>query len=149
MTAKKIGGIALAVAALLLVASSAGAVVIKGVGELRAAGNGAGVLEFRGQGTFVGVGLAVVEHDALVSVRGNGNATPLPGGRVLLEGFGRITVRSLDNRTRVEIAGAHLRLRVRGAGIAILKGVGHVSTDDLDESWTDERIFEFEEGVAE
>ena len=77
---------------------------------------------------------------------GEGRVTPLPGGRVLLEGFGRVSVRSLDERTRVEIAGARLR---RGAGVAILKGVGHFMTDDLDDVWSEDKILHFEEGDAE
>ena len=62
MHAKKIGGIALAMTALLLVASAAGAVVLKGRGLLTATGNGVAVLDFRGQGSFAGFGLAVVEE---------------------------------------------------------------------------------------
>jgi hypothetical protein len=80
---------------------------------------------------------------------GQGHVTPLPGGRLLLEGFGRVRLRSLDERTRVEIAGARLRIRVRGAGIAILKGVGHVMTDDLDQEWNSDQILEFEEGEGD
>ena len=149
MNAKKIERIALGVAALLLVASAAGAVVLKGRGQLSAAGNGLAVLEFRGQGTFAGFGLAIVEEQAIVSTRGEGQITPLAGGRVLLEGFGRVSVRSLDERTRVEIAGARLRLRAQGAGVAILNGVGHFMTDDFDDVWSEDKIVHFEEGDGE
>ncbi len=146
MNAKKIGRIALGVAALLLVASAAGAVVLEGRGQLSAAGNGLDVLQFRGEGSFAGFGLAIVEQRAIVSTSGEGHITPLPRGRALLEGFGRVSIRSFDERTRVEIAGARLRLRARGAGAVILKGVGHFMTDDLDGVWSDDKILHFEEG---
>ncbi len=116
MNAKKIGRIALGVAALLLVASAAGAVVLEGRGQLSAAGNGLAVLQFRGEGTFAGFGLAIVEQRAIVSTSGEGHITPLPRGRALLEGFGHVSIRSFEERTRVEIAGARLRLRAGGDG---------------------------------
>ncbi|MBW2361119.1 MAG: hypothetical protein JRG84_09480 [Deltaproteobacteria bacterium] len=149
MNTKKIGVIALAVAALMLVASAAGAVALRGRGQLTAAGSGLVVLDFRGQRTFAGFGLAIVEENAILRTAGEGRMRPLPDGRVLLEGFGRVTLRSPDERTRVEIAGARLRLRARGAGVAVLKGVGHFMADDVDGVWAEDRVLEFEEGDGE
>ena len=54
MNAKKIGAIALAAAALVRVAGAAEAVILKGKGELGAAGNGFAVLDFRGGATLAG-----------------------------------------------------------------------------------------------
>lgn len=144
MNAKKIGRIALAAAVLFLVAGAAHAVIVKGRGELTAAGSGLAVLDFRGGAALAGIGMAIVEEDALVDTQGEGRITPIDDGRLLLEGFGRIVVRSLGERTRVEIAGAKLRLRVRGVGRAFLKGVGHYMTDDLDGAWNSNQIVEFE-----
>ena len=132
---KRTGGIALLIAAVLLAASAAHAVVLQGRGELTAAGNGVAVLVFRGGANLGGIGIAVVEEDALADVQGHGRITPLGDGRLLLEGFGRIEIRSPDRPTRVEIAGAKLRLRARGVGRAFLKGVGHFMTDHLDGRW--------------
>jgi hypothetical protein len=146
MNAKKIGGITLVAAALVLVTSAAQAVVVKGRGELTAAGNGFAVLDFRGGATLAGVGIAIVEEDALVDTHGEGRVTPIDNGRLLLEGFGRIVVRSLEERTRVEVAGSKLRLRARGVGRALLKGVGHYMTDDLDGTWNHDQILEFDGG---
>jgi hypothetical protein len=92
LNAKKIGRIALGVAALLLVASAARAVVLERRGQLSAAGNGLDVLQFRGEGSFAGFGLAIVEQRAIVSTSGEGHITPLPRGRALLEGFGRVSI---------------------------------------------------------
>ena len=142
---KRSGGIALLIAALLLATSAAHSVVVKGRGELTAAGNGVAVLVFRGGANLAGGGLAVVDEDALVDVQGHGRITPLGDGRLLLEGFGRIEIRSPDERTRVEIAGAKLRLRVRGVGVAFLKGVGHYMTHDVDGAWAEDLSLEFEE----
>jgi hypothetical protein len=144
MNAKKIRGIALVAAVLLLAASAAQAVILKGRGELTAAGSGLAVLDFRGGAALAGIGVAIVEEDALVETQGQGRITPIDDGRLLLEGFGRIVVRSFDERTRVEVAGAKLRLRARGVGRAFLKGVGHYMTDDLDGAWNVEQVVEFE-----
>lgn len=144
MKAMKIRGIALVAAVLLLAAGAAHAVILKGRGELTAAGSGLAVLDFRGGAALAGIGMAIVEEDALVDTQGEGRITPIDDGRLLLEGFGRIVVRSLDERTRVEIAGAKLRLRARGVGRALLKGVGHYMTDDLDGAWNAEQVVEFE-----
>ena len=144
MNVKKIGGIALAAAVLFVVASAAHAVIVKGRGELTAAGSGLAVLDFRGGAPLAGIGVAIVEEDALVETQGHGRITPIDDGRLLLEGFGRIVVRSLEKRTRVEIAGAKLRLRARGVGRAFLKGVGHYMTDDLDGVWRSEQVLEFD-----
>jgi hypothetical protein len=141
----KIGAAALLAVSLLAVAGVASAVVVKGRGELTAAGNGAAVLVFRGGANLGGIGLAVVEEDAIAGLDGHGRITPLGDGRVLLEGFGRIEIRSPDERTRVEIAGARLRIRARGVGVAWLKGVGHYMTDDRSDSWSDDLQLEFEE----
>lgn len=130
--------------ALALLAGSAHAVVVKGRGVLTAAGNGVAVIVLRGVVHVAGVGLAVVEEEDLAEVDGDGRITPLGDGRVLLEGFGRIAVRSPDDRTRVEVAGAKLRLRARGVGVAHLKGVGNFMTDDADGSWEPEPEVEFD-----
>jgi len=145
MRSLRIGAAALVALLLVAVAGSAGAVVIKGRGELTAAGNGVAVLVFRGGANLAGVGLAVVEEDAIAGLDGHGRITRLDDGRVLLEGFGRIEIRSPDQRTRVEIAGAKLRLRARGVGVAYLKGVGTFMTDDLADAWTEDLGVEFEE----
>ncbi len=129
---------------LALVAGTAQAVVVKGRGDLAAAGNGVAVLVLRGGVNAAGVGLAVVEEEDIAELDGHGRITRLGGGRVLLEGFGRIVVRSPDDRTRVEVAGAHLRLRARGVGVAFLKGVGHFMTDDVDGAWDADTEVEFE-----
>jgi len=121
-------------------------VVIHGRGPLAATGNGFAVLELRGVLRASGVGLAVVEEDAIVDLEGHGNITRLGPRRVLLEGFGSMTIRSLDDRTRVELAGAHLRIRARGAGRALLKGTGHFMTDDQDGRWGAEVEFDGEGG---
>ncbi len=146
MGPKRITGIALVVATLLLVAGAAQAVVVKGKGTLRAAGSGFAVLDFRGVASVVGAGLAVVEEDDVLRLDGHGRITPLDDGRILLEGFGRIVIRSVDDRTRVEVAGAGIRLRAKGVGRAFLKGHGRYSTDDLDDDWRDDDVIEFEEG---
>lgn len=137
-------GIGCAVVLLALVAGVAQAVVIRGVGQLSAAGNGLAVIELRGGLVARGIGLAIVEEEALAHVEGHGRITPIDDGRLLLEGFGRMVVRSPDERTRVEIAGARLRLRARGVGVAFLKGVGHFMTDDVDGRWEPESEVEFD-----
>ena len=129
---------------LALMAGTAQAVVVKGRGELAAAGNGVAVIVLRGGVNVAGVGLAVVEEEDIAELEGHGRITPLGDGRVLLEGFGRIEVRSPDDRTRVEAAGAHLRLRARGVGVAFLKGVGHFMTDDVDGPWDADTEVEFD-----
>ena len=134
----RIAGAVLAATLLILAAgfvSEAGAEVVAGRGELRAAGNGLAVLVFRGQATVRGIGLAVVEREDIVETHGHGRITPLGGGRVLLEGFGRVTVRSLRDRTRLEAAGARMRLHAKGVGVAYLQGVGVYTTDDLEGAW--------------
>lgn len=145
MTRSRIAAVALLTVAWLAAAGVAGAVVIKGKGQLTAAGNGVAVLVFRGGANLAGVGLAVVEEDAIAGLDGHGRITPIGNGRVLLEGFGRIEIRSPDQRTRVEIAGAKLRLRARGVGVAYLKGVGHFMTDDHADAWSEDATVEFEE----
>jgi len=142
---------ALAVIAALAVAGGlavpAGAEVVAGRGELHAAGNGLAVLVFRGQASVRGIGLAVVEREDVLETEGEGRITPLGDGRVLLEGFGRITVRSLRDRTRLEAAGAHLRLHARGVGIAYLKGTGLFRTDDaegVEGAWEPDAAIAFE-----
>jgi hypothetical protein len=131
-----------------LAAGVAHAVVVKGRGELLARGNGVAVLQLRGVVSANGIGLAVVEEDKLVETTGEGRVTPLGDGRLLLEGFGGLSVRSLDEPTRVELAGAALRLRARGAGIVRLRGSGLYSTEDGDGRWGQERVVELEEGDA-
>ena len=145
MTRMRIATVGLLTVALLAAGGVASAVVIKGRGELTAAGNGVAVLVFRGGANLAGMGLAVVEEDSIASLDGHGRITPLGRGRVLLEGFGRIEIRSPDARTRVEIAGAKLRLRARGVGVAYLKGAGHYMTDDHADAWSDDVTVEFEE----
>jgi hypothetical protein len=127
---RRVGWIGAAFAAAGLGAGAAHAVIVKGRGELQARGSGFAVLELRGGATASGIGLAVVEEAKIVERTGQGTVTPLGDGRVLLEGFGSIAVRSPDDRTRIELAGARLRLRARGAGVAFLRGVGHYTTED-------------------
>jgi len=138
----------LAAVALLLAAMATGfearAEEVVGRGELHAAGNGFAVLVFRGQATVRGRGLLVAQRDDLLETRGEGRATPLGDGRVLLEGFGRVTVRSFRDRTRIEAAGARLRIWARGIGVAHLAGAGIYTTDDLEGSWGPDVRVEFE-----
>ena len=142
---RRVAGLALAlVLATAATGSEARAEVVAGKGTLHAAGNGFAVLVFRGQATVRGIGLAVVEREDVVETHGHGKATPLGDGRVLLEGFGRITVRSLSERTRLEVGGAHLRLHARGVGIAYLKGTGLFHTDDVDGAWEPDAAVAFE-----
>jgi hypothetical protein len=135
--------IALLLAAALS-ASEAPAEIVAGRGELRAAGNGLAALVFRGQATVRGVGLLVAEAEAIADTRGVGRITPLGDGRVLLEGFGRVTVRSLRERTRLEVAGARLRLRAHGVGVAVLQGTGVYHTEDRTGRWGPERGVAFD-----
>jgi len=118
--------------------------VVAGRGELHAAGNGLAVLVFRGRATVRGLGLAVAEREAVIRTHGEGRIMPLGDGRVLLEGFGRITVRSLRDRTRLEAAGANLRLHARGVGVAYLKGTGLYHTDDRDGAWEPDAAVAFD-----
>jgi hypothetical protein len=141
---KRNAWLAAAFVATLLLAGSATAEVVAARGELIAAGNGFAVLDLRGVATLRGLGLVIVERDAIVDTEGHGHVTPLGGGRVLFEGFGRVTVRSFDERTRIEAGGARLRLRARGIGVAFLKGVGHFTTDDQDGNWGADLAVEFE-----
>ena len=137
-----------ALGALGLAAGVAHAVVVKGRGDLLARGHGVAVLELRGVATASGVGLAIVEEDALVEAGGGGKTTPLGDGRLLLEGFGMLELRSLDAPMRVELAGARLRLRARGAGVAVLRGNGFYATDDAEGRWGSDLRVELEEGEA-
>ena len=139
-TVKRSSWFGVALVAAVALAASASAVVIKTRGALSAAGNGLAVLELRGVVTLRGAGLLVAERDAVVDAEGAGRVTPLDDRRVLFAGFGKVTVRSLDDRTRVEAAGAKLRLRARGVGVAVLKGVGHYMTDDQAGRWGGQRI---------
>jgi len=144
---RRIAGVAAAFAlAVAAVAAppAAGAEVVAGRGELHAAGDGFAVLVLRGQATVRGVGLAVVEREDVLETEGRGRITPLGDGRVLLEGFGRITVRSLRDRTRLEAAGANLRLHARGVGVAYLKGTGLYHTDDRDGAWEPDAAVAFD-----
>jgi hypothetical protein len=143
---RSIAWVTAALGAAGLAAGVAHAVVVKGRGELLARGNGVAVLQLRGAISANGFGLAVVEADALVETQGEGRVTPLGDGRLLLEGFGGIVVRSPDEPTRLEIAGAGLRLRARGVGIARLRGTGAYSTDDVDGRWGPDHVVELEEG---
>ncbi len=142
---RMIGWIAAALGTTALAAGAAHAVLVKAKGELLARGNGAVALELRGAVSANGVGLAIVEEDALVETRGDGRVTPLGQGRLLLEGFGGIVVRSPDGPTRIELAGARLRLRARGVGVAHLRGVGLYSTDDSEGRWSPDVSLELEE----
>lgn len=145
----KIRSLAWATAALGTAGLAAGvahAVVVKGRGELLARGNGVAVLELRGAVSASGFGLAVVDEDALVETTGEGRVTPLGDGRLLLEGFGGLALRSPDEPTRLELGGARLRLRARGVGVARLHGTGVYSTDDGEGRWGPELSVELEEG---
>lgn len=136
-------------AAILLVcgtvvaAGSADALTLKGKGEVHAYGNGLAVFHMVGVFTVRGGGLLVVEPDAQVQTFGIGRETALADGRILYEGFGRAVVASFV-ATRIEVAGARLRLHGRGAGVAFLKGAGVVFTDDLDRPWDPDVELEFE-----
>jgi hypothetical protein len=143
---RSLGWIAAALGAACLAAGVAHAVVVKGRGELLARGSGVAVLALRGGVVASGIGLAVVEEERIVETSGEGRVTPLGDGRVLLEGFGRIAVRSLEEPTRVELAGARLRIRARGAGVATLRGVGQYTTDDGEGRWAPDLALELEEG---
>jgi len=57
-------------------------------------------------------------------------------------------VRSLDVPTRVELAGARLRIRARGAGFAWLRGVGHYTTEDGEGRWAPTLAIELDEVEA-
>ena len=143
----RILGTLIAAVAVALIATATSAVVLKGRGELVAYGSGLAVVELRGVLRARGIGLLVVEPDAEVETQGMGRATELADGRILYEGFGRVRVRSLDQRTRVELAGAGIRLQARGVGRAFLKGRGGYHTDDLDGEWGPESEIEFESDV--
>jgi len=145
---RKLGWLTSALGAAGLAASVAHAVVVKGRGELLARGNGVAVIQLRGAVVANGIGLAVVEEDKLVETSGDGRITPLGGGRLLLEGFGGLVVRSPDEPTRLEVAGAALRLRAHGAGIVRLRGSGIYATEDGDGRWGQDRVVELEEGEA-
>ena len=138
------GWIGAALAAAGLAAGVAHAVVVKGRGELQARGSGFAVLALRGGVVASGIGLAVVEEDKIAETSGQGRITPLGDGRVLLEGFGSVAVRSPDEPTRVELSGARLRIRARGAGVAYLRGVGAYSTEDSEGRWGRELSIELE-----
>jgi hypothetical protein len=142
----RLGWIAASVGAACLAAGVAHAVVVKGRGELLARGSGFAVLELRGGVAASGIGLAVVEEERIVETSGEGRLTPLGDGRVLLEGFGGFAVRSLEEPTRVEVAGARLRIRARGVGIARLVGAGHYTTDDAEGRWAPDLEVELEAG---
>ena len=136
---------AAALGAACLAAGVAHAVVVKGRGELLARGSGIAVLALRGGVTASGIGTAIVEEQRIVEISGEGRVTPLGDGRVLLEGFGRVAVRSLEEPTRVELAGTRLRIRARGAGVAHLRGVGQYTTDDAEGRWAPDLVLEVEE----
>ena len=138
--------VAAALGTAALATGVAHAVVVKGRGELLARGNGVAVLELRGAVSASGIGLAVVDEDALVETTGEGRVTPLGDGRLLLEGFGGLVLRSPDEPTRLELAGARLRLRARGVGVARLHGTGSYSTDDSDGRWGAELSIELDPG---
>jgi hypothetical protein len=147
MTKKRsLGWTGAAFAVACLAAGAAQAVLVKGRGELLARGSGFAVLELRGGVTASGAGLAVVEEAAIVETSGEGRMTPLGDGRVLLEGFGQVSVRSLEDPTHVELAGARLRIRARGAGFAWLRGVGQYTTEDAEGRWSPTLAIELEEG---
>ena len=136
--------LALALAAVVgLTASGVGAVVLKGRGELHAYGSGLAVLKMRGVLAVRGAGVLIADEDAVVDVGGRGKATHLGDGRILFEGYGHALITS-RTPTRIEIAGAHIRLHAKGAGKALLKGCGVISTDDLDLRWEDQNSVEFD-----
>ena len=143
---RRLGWSGAALVAACLAAGVAHAVIVKGRGELLARGSGSAVLELRGGAAASGVGLAVVEEEKIVEMSGDGRVTPLGDGRVLLEGFGRLAVRSLDEPTRLELAGAKLRIRARGAGVARLRGVGQYTTEDGEGRWAPDLAIELEAG---
>ncbi len=135
---------AAALVATLVGAGAAQAVVVRGVGALAAAGNGLAVVDLRGQLGVKGVGIVVADPDVVVRTDGVGQVSLLDDGRAVYEGFGYVVVESLDTRTRVEAAGARIRLRARGIGRAVLKGKGVYSTSDLDGAWDADATIEFE-----
>ncbi len=134
--------LALVVGATLL-ATAASAVVLKGRGEVHAAGSGLAVFDMVGVLVVRGGGLLIADESARVEVEGIGRQTALGDGRVLYEGYGRAVVASPEP-TRIEIAGAKLRLHARGAGRALLKGCGVLHTDELHSRWEDDVDLEFE-----
>ena len=134
--------LALAVGAALM-ATAASAVVLKGRGEVHAMGSGLAVFDMKGVLVVRGGGLLIVDERARVDVEGIGRQTALGDGRVLYEGYGRAVVASPEP-TRIEIAGAKLRLHAKGVGRALLKGCGVVHTDDLHSRWEEEVDLEFE-----
>ncbi len=142
---RRSGWLALALASVvLLAAGTAGAVILKGRGELHAAGNGVAVVTMRGAASLRGIGLAIVEEDKIVKLEGHGRTTRLDDGRLLLEGFGRVVLRSPDERMRFEAAGARVRLHAKGAGVAFLKGTGRILSDDVVAAWEPDAQVEFE-----
>ncbi len=143
---RSLGWTGAALVAACLAAGAAHAVLVKGRGELLARGSGFAVLELRGGVAASGIGLAVVEEEKIVETSGEGRLTPLGDGRVLLEGFGQVVVRSPDEPTRLELAGARLRIRARGAGFAYLRGVGQYTTEDGEGRWAPDLAIELEEG---
>lgn len=140
----RVAMLALAVGA-ALVATAASAVVLEGRGEVHAMGSGLAVFDMAGVLVVRGGGLLIADESARVEVEGIGRQTSLGDGRVLFEGFGRAVVASREP-TRIEIAGAKLRLHAKGAGRALLKGCGVVQTDDQHTRWEAEALLEFEPG---
>ncbi|MAE97142.1 MAG: hypothetical protein CL910_21035 [Deltaproteobacteria bacterium] len=124
-------------------ATAASGIVLKGRGELHGFGSGLAVLQMRGVLTVKGGGVLIVSEDARVETHGVGRETLLGDGRILYEGFGRAVVAS-PRPTRIEIAGAGIRLHAKGAGRALLKGCGVVHTDDFDGRWENEIELDFE-----
>ncbi|MCP4002956.1 MAG: hypothetical protein GY725_02045 [bacterium] len=133
----------LAASAVLCIAGIASAVLIEGRGELAAAGDGLAVVTMRGVANIAGLGIAIVPERKIEELDGQGRVTPLDGGRVLLEGFGRVVLASPNEVMRFKAAGARLRLRARGAGVARLKGHGRIWTDDADAPWNPDVDVEF------
>ncbi len=136
--------LAVALVVLGLGATAASAVVIAGRGELHAMGDGFAALDLRGVLRVRGGGILVADRGAIVELDGRGRCAPVADGRAVCEGFGEAVVRSVRQRTHVEIAGAHLRLHAKGAGRALLRGTGIFHTDDVDGAWADEAEVEFE-----
>jgi hypothetical protein len=126
-----------------LAATTASAVVLKGRGELHAAGSGLAVLDMRGVVHARGGGILIVEPQAIVDIDGQGRETQLDDGRILYEGYGRAKIVT-PRRSRIEIAGARIRLHARGAGRAVLRGCGLVHTDDVDGDWEEDVEVEFQ-----
>jgi len=68
---------------------------------------------------WLGVALAAA---LVATTAASAVVTLVEDGRILYEGFGQAAVRSPDQRSRFEAAGARIQLHARGLGRAFLAG---------------------------